>query len=268
MGSRAGLAPGGAWILGLPLVVFLLLPVLALVLAASPSELKAALQHPMMGSAAWLSLRTSAASLVIIVLAGTPLAWALARTRRPWGRAVETLVELPIVIPPAVVGVGLLQAYGRSGLVGSWLDGVGLSLSFTAWAVVMAQVVVAAPFYVQSATAGFRKVDDDLLLVAQTLGASRWGAFVKVALPAALPAVAGGLALAWARAVGEFGATLLFAGNLPERTQTMPLAIYSALEVDLGLARALALVLGGAAFALLLLLRLVPGLRRRREDAP
>lgn len=268
MASDRGPVGASGWVLGVPLVLFLVVPVLALVLASSPAELWAALRHPMVASAAWLSARTSLVSLAIIAAAGTPLAWALARSERPWARVVETIVELPIIIPPAVVGVGLLQAYGRGGLLGPWLGEVGVSLPFTAWAVVAAQVVVAAPFYVQSASAGFRKVDDDLMLVAQTLGASPWGAFVRVAVPTALPGIVGGLALAWARAVGEFGATLLFAGNLSGQTQTMPLAIYSALEVDLGLARALALVLGGVAFAVLLGLRLAPALRGRREGGP
>jgi molybdate transport system permease protein len=140
-------------------------------------------------------------------------------------------------------------------------------LSFTVWAVVTAQVVVSAPFYIQSAAAGFRKVDDDQLLVAQTLGATPGKAFLRIAVPTALPALMSGAALCWARALGEFGATLLFAGNLPGQTQTMPLAIYSAMEQDLELARALALILAIFAFAMLLLLRLIPAWRRQRIEA-
>ena len=259
-GSRV-VQPG--LLLGLPLLAFLFLPVMALLLASSPDEISAALSHPMMSAAVLLSLRTTLLSLAIILVTGTPLAWWLARSRGRVVSMMETLVDLPIVIPPAVIGVGLLQAYGREGLLGSWLEALGVTLSFSSGAVVVAQVVVASPFFVQSAVAGFRKVDGDLLLVAQTLGASPLQAFLRVAIPSALPALMSGAALCWARALGEFGATLLFAGNMPGRTQTMPLAIYSALEVDLALARALALVLGGAAFAVLLLLRWIPALRRR-----
>lgn len=243
----------GSWLFGLPLALALLLPIVALATASSLAELGDALAHPMMARAAWLSVRTSCLSLALIVAFGTPLSWRLSRSRRRSTRALEALLELPIVIPPAVLGVGLLAAYGRGGLLGT-------ELAFTSGAVVVAQVVVAAPFYVQAATAGFRKVDDDLLLVAQTLGANPTRAFLKVAVPAAMPSLAAGAALCWARALGEFGATLLFAGNLPGSTQTMPLAIYSALEVDIGLARGLALVLGGAAFVVLVSVRVLPGL--------
>jgi molybdate transport system permease protein len=176
--------------------------------------------------------------------------------------AVEALVEIPIVIPPAVVGIALLMTFGRSGVLGEWLAGLGWSLPFTSNAVIAAQIIVAAPFYIQSATAGFRKVDDDLVLVARTLGASPARAFVRIAVPSALPALISGMALAWARAVGEFGATLLFAGNMPGRTQTMPLAIYTALEADVKVAQAIAIVLGAAAFATLLLIRVAPRLAR------
>lgn len=253
-----------AWWLGVPLCLFLLLPIVALVVHTAPAELAAAVSHPMLVSAAWLSVRTSLLALAIIVIAGTPLAWWLARARtrrsRSLARLVATALELPIVIPPAVLGVALLHAYGQRGLLGGPLSALGLSVSFSTAAVVIAQIVVAAPFFVQSATAGFRKVDDDLLLVAQTLGVSPVRAIVRVALPLARPALITGAALAWARALGEFGATLLFAGSLPEKTQTMPLAIYAAMEVDIGLARALALVLGALAFAILLGLRLWTGL--------
>jgi molybdate transport system permease protein len=249
-------------ILGAGLLALLVVPFLALALASTPAELLAGLRHPLVGPALWLSLRTTAISLAIIVLAGTPLAWYLARSRARWVPAVEALVEIPIVIPPAVVGIALLMTFGRSGVLGEWLAGLGWSLPFTSNAVIAAQIIVAAPFYIQSATAGFRKVDDDLVLVARTLGASPARAFVRIAVPSALPALISGMALAWARAVGEFGATLLFAGNMPGRTQTMPLAIYTALEADVRVAQAIAVVLGAAAFATLLLIRVAPRLAR------
>jgi molybdate transport system permease protein len=242
-------APGIA--LGLGLLVCLLLPVAALGLASSPGELVAAFDHPLVLPALGLSAWTSTVALFVVVITGTPLAWMLARARGWWARVIETAVELPIVIPPAVVGIALLLVFGRQGL----LSGLGLGLPFTPAAVVVAQVVVAAPFYVQSAAAGFRAIDDDLLLVARTLGASPRRAVLRVAVPLALPALINGAALCWARALGEFGATLLFAGSFPGRTQTMPLAIYAALEADVRVATAIALVLALVAFATLLTAR-------------
>jgi molybdate transport system permease protein len=202
-----------------------------------------------------LSLETTTISLIAIVLLGTPLAWSIARGGGRGRRWVETMVELPVVIPPAVVGVALLAAFGRTGLFGEALADAGLGLTFTAGAVVLAQVVVAAPFYVQTAAAAFRAVDEDLLVVARTLGATPASAFLRVAVPVALPGIVNGAGLAWARALGEFGATLLFAGNLPGRTQTLPLAIYTAMESDIDAARALSVVLVVVALALLVLLR-------------
>lgn len=247
--SRLRAAPG--IVLGVGLLLVLVLPVAALGLASSPGELWAALRHPLVPAALWLSAWTSATALLLVIVTGTPLAWMLARARGPWARVIETAVELPIVIPPAVVGIALLLVFGRQGLLG----GFHLALPFTPAAVVLAQVVVAAPFYVQSAATGFRGVDDDLLLVARTLGASPRRAFLRVAVPLALPALINGAALCWARALGEFGATLLFAGSFPGRTQTMPLAIYAALETDVRVATAIALVLALVAFAMLLLAR-------------
>jgi molybdate transport system permease protein len=167
-------------------------------------------------------------------------------------------VDLPIVVPPAVVGIALLLTFGRSGLLGAPLTALGIQIPFTTIAVVLAQVVVSAPFYVQAAAAAFRRVDPDLLIVARSLGQRPRGAFFGVALPLALPGLMGGAALAWARALGEFGATLLFAGNLPGITQTMPLAIYAALEVDVRVAVALSLALAAVSVLLLLALRAAP----------
>jgi len=251
------------------LVGLLVLPFAALALASSPSDLVEGLRHPLFGPALWLSARTTVVSLAIVVGLGTPLAWWLATSPRRRRRAVEMAVDLPIVVPPAVVGIALLATFGRQGLLGPVLEAAGVSVPFSTAAVILAQVVVAAPFYVQAATAAFREVDLDLLLVARTLGASRLGAFGRVAVPVALPGLLGGAALAWARAIGEFGATLLFAGNLPGRTQTMPLAIYGALEVDVRVAISLSLVLALIAALLLLALRVLPArlLRRRAREA-
>lgn len=244
--------------LGLVLVVLLLLPIVALLSSSSPAELAAGTRHRLFWPALGLSIRTSLVSLGIVVATGTPLAWWLASASPRRTRVVEILVDLPIVIPPAVMGVALLQTFGRAGLLGPPLESLGLSIPFTTSAVVVAQVVVSSPFYVQAAATAFRRVDPDLLLVARTLGASPTGAFLRVAVPVALPGLLGGAALSWARSLGEFGATLLFAGNLSGTTQTMPLAIYSALESDVRAALAISLILAGVALVLLFALRVGP----------
>lgn len=233
----------GAAGLGGALLVLLALPLVGLLGRLSPDALARGLSDPRLPAALGLSLGTTALAVTAVVLTGTPLAWWLATSARRRARAVEALVALPIVVPPAVIGVALLAALGRRGLFGPALEAVGLSLAFRTSAVVLAQAVVAAPFFVQAATNAFREVDVDLMLVARTLGASPMQAFLRVALPVARRGLLGGVGLAAARALGEFGATLLFAGNLPGRTQTMPLAIYSALETDVEVAVVLSLVL-------------------------
>ena len=250
---------------GVMFALFLVTPVAALLLTSSPSEVARGLAHPVVLPALWLSLTTTTASLVLIVVGGTPLAWWLARHEHRAARWLHTLVQLPIVIPPAVSGIALLFAFGRRGLFGPALDAAGLSVAFTTAAVVMAQTFVGAPFYVQAATVAFRQIDASLLAVASTLGASPARVFFRVALPLAAPSLIAGGAMSWARGLGEFGATLMFAGNLGGRTQTLPLAIYTALEADLGAARALSVLLIVVAFGLLMVLRRwarvrVPGL--------
>jgi molybdate transport system permease protein len=241
-----------------PILVLLVLPLVALLVASSPADLAAGTRSPLFGPALWLSARTTTLSLLLVLVAGTPLAWWLATGSGRSSRLVEGIVDLPIVVPPAVVGIALLETFGRRGLLGPSLGALGIQIPFTTVAVVLAQVVVSAPFYVQAAAAAFRRVDADLLIVARTLGQSSRGAFLRVAVPIALPGLIGGAALAWARALGEFGATLLFAGNLPGTTQTMPLAIYMALESDVRVAVALSLVLAAVSVFLLFALRLVP----------
>jgi molybdate transport system permease protein len=244
------------------LVALLALPTLSLFVTAPPGELLAGFRHPVAAPALLLSLVTTLLSLALVVGLGTPLAWWLARARGGLGRAVETVVALPVVIPPAVAGLALLLTFGRRGLLGPALGGLGWALSFTTTAVVLAQVFVSAPFYVQGATAAFRGLDANLLVVARSLGASPARAFFRIALPLARPGLVAGAAMSWARALGEFGATLMFAGNLPGKTQTLPLAIYTALESDLRAAQALSVLLVLVAFALLLVLR------ARRPGAP
>jgi molybdate transport system permease protein len=247
-----------AVLLGFTLVLLLSLPLAALALSASPDDLRTGVASPLFAPALALSLRTTFVSLVVTVLTGTPLAWWLATSSSRTARAVEVVVDLPIVIPPAVIGVALLQTFGRRGLLGPPLDALGVGVPFTERAVLLAQVVVSAPFFVQAAANAFRKVDLDILIVARTLGASPTRAFFRIAIPIARPGLVVGASLAWARALGEFGATLLFAGNLPGRTQTMPLAILSALESDVRVAIVFSLVLAALGTILLIGLRLAP----------
>jgi len=227
-------------------------PLLALALTSGPAELLAGLRHPLVWPALRISLLTTTCCLAAVVLLGTPLAWLLARRSSRWSRAIETIAQLPVVVPPAVAGVAMLLAFGRRGLLGDALDRMGLRIAFTPAAVVLAQIFVAAPFFLQAATVSFRGLDERLLLVARTLGARPARSFFRIALPLSAPGLVAGAAMAWARALGEFGATLMFAGNLSGRTQTLPLAIYSALEDDLRAARALSLLLVAVALALLL----------------
>lgn len=236
-------------------LAFILIPLLALVATTTPTELLNSLKDPLVWPAVRISLVTSAVSFLITLIFGTPLSWVLARSRSGWTRALESLLELPIVVPPAVIGVALLMAYGRQGWLGGFFESIGWSPGFSLTAVIFAQLVVAAPYFIQSATAAFRQVDDELLVVARTLGASPIRAFGRVAVPLALPGLLNGAALMWARALGEFGATLFFAGNLTGHTQTMPLAIYTALESDLRVAQAMAVLLVAAAILLLGALR-------------
>jgi len=242
------------------LVAFLLLPIVALVVTLRWADFLEGLHNPLLGPALRLSLVTTGSSLTIVVVLGTMLAYWIARHPGPLSRWMEAVSQLPAVIPPAVAGVGLLLAFGRRGLLGSWLAAHGIGLAFTTPAVVMAEAFVSAPFFVQAAIASFRRLDDNLLVVARTLGASPFRVFLRVALPLAGPGLFAGAAMSWARSLGEFGATLLFAGNLTGRTQTLPLAVYTAMESDLRAAQALSLVMVAFAFAVLLLLRrIAPG---------
>jgi len=237
------------------LLLLVLLPIAGLLFTSSPGRLLRGLADPLVAPAIRLTIVTTIASLGLIVLCGTPLAWVIARRRTRLWRVLETVIQLPVVLPPAVAGVALLLAFGRRGLLGPSLAVFGVGLPFSTAAVVLAQSFVAAPFYVQAAVAAFRQLDADLVLVARTLGASWPRVFFTVAVPLSWPALAGGGALSWARALGEFGATLMFAGNLTGRTQTLPLTIYTALESDLQTAQSLSIVLVAVAFALLVAIR-------------
>jgi len=205
-----------------------------------------------------LSLVTSFASTLGVVVLGMPLAWLLATRRFRGRRVLEVIVDLPMVLPPTVAGLALLLALGRSGLAGRVLSAFGVTLPFTTAAVVVAQIFMAAPFFIAPVRAGLASVERRYLDAAATLGADEAHAFFRVMLPLAFPSLLAGVAMSWARALGEFGATITFAGNLPGVTQTMPLAVYMALQTDLEAAVALAVLLLIFSAALLVGLRLTP----------
>lgn len=211
--------------------------------------------------ALWLSLWTSTITVLIAILFGTPVAYALSRLNFPGKAVVDALIDLPIVLPPTVAGVALLTAFGRRGLLGEPIDNwTGFTFGFSTTAVIMAQLLVSAPFYVRAARSGFDTVDRQYERVAYTLGASRTRAFAGIVLPQCWPALLAGVVLCWARSMGELGATLIFAGNLEGKTQTMPLAIIEAFEgSSLGLdgAVALSLILLAVALSVLILFRVV-----------
>ena len=232
-------------------ILFLVLPVAALLLRTDPLRLVERLGEPLVLSALRLSLVTSVASSLVVVALGLPVALLLAMHSFPGKRLLETLVALPMVLPPTVAGLGLLLAFGRAGLIGDALDGFGITVPFTTLAVVLAQVFVGLPFFITAATAGFREVDPRFLDAAASLRAGPVYSAFRVLIPLSLPSLFAGAAMGWARALGEFGATITFAGNLPGRTQTMPLAVYLSLETDLDSAVALAVILLAVSFAVL-----------------
>ena len=236
--------------------LFIGLPVVAILARALPGGLLAALGRPLVLDALRLTALTTLSTLGLAIVLGTPTAYLLARRDFPGRSLLDSLIELPMVLPPAVAGVGLLMAFGRRGLLGPSLEALGLTLSFSTAAVVLAQLFVAGPFYVRAARAGFLAVDRELETVARTLGVSDWATFCRVTVPLAFPGLLGGAVTCWARALGEFGATIMFAGSFPGRTQTMPLAIYAALESDLEAALVLAAIMVVISFAVLVVLRL------------
>lgn len=241
------------------LLAFLTLPLVAVFVDVPPGDLVGALDDPAARDALWLSLQTSVTAVALIVLVGTPAAWFLA-TRRFRGRAVLiTLVELPLVVPPAVAGIGLLAALGPAGLLGGTLEDAGVRLVLERAGVVVALAFVASPFYVRQAIAAFEAVEPRLLEAARTLGAGERRTFLTVAVPVARSGLVAGGALAWGRALGEFGATLMFAGSFRGVTQTAPLAIYERFATDFTGALALSAVLIAASAGLLLATKLAAG---------
>ena len=240
-------------------IAFLTLPVVAIFLDAGPGALLSSLGEQSAREALWLSLQTTSIALAVILLVGTPAAYLLA-TRSFRGRAlVVTLVELPLVLPPAVAGIALLAAVGPAGILGETVDALGIRLALETAGVVLALTFVASPFYLRQAQAAFAAVDPTLLDASRTLGASEARSFLRVMVPSALPGLVAGAALALGRALGEFGATLMFAGSLQGVTQTVPLAVYDRFGTDFDAALALSAVLVAVSVGILLAVKLVGG---------
>ena len=242
-------------IASLPALLFLLLPLVALVARVSPVGVLANVVDPEVAQAIWLSLTTSVATMMIAVLVGTPLAFLLARRRFAGRTLIDTLIDLPMVLPPSVAGIALLVAFGRRGLLGQYFADYGVSLAFTQIAVVLAQVFVAAPYYIRAASAGFAHIEHELEQAAALDGASGREVFRYITLPLAAHSLAAGAIMTWARALGEFGATIIFAGNFPGRTQTMPLAIYIGFELNLNVALTLSVILLAVSFGVLFVMK-------------
>ena len=252
----------GLLVASVPLLLFLVAPLVSLFMRVAPTTFLTSLTTPAVLRAMTLSTITSCITVCLTLAAGTPVAYLLAR-RHFRGRALlDTLIDLPMVLPPAVAGIALLLAFGPRGLLGSFTAAWGLDLAFTSLAVVLAQTFVAAPFYIKTATSAFVNIDRALEQAAQVNGATSTQVFRLITLPLAGPLRAAGTIMTWARAVGEFGATLFFAGNYPGRTQTMPLAIFVGFESNFDVALTLAVVLVIGAFGALCGVKLI--LRWRR----
>ena len=256
-GRRA--VPGGLLgsLAALAACLFLALPVAVLLLRAlaAASTVDADAVRAVLDALA-LSLVTTAVSLVLVVAFGLPLAWRLARRPPRASTLVEAIVDLPMILPPSVAGLALLLVFGRRGLLGDELAFFGLSIPFTTLAVVLAQTFVSAPFFIRSARAGIRAVDRDLEDVSRVDGATENDVARHVTIPLAASALSAGLVMAWARALGEFGATIMFAGNIAGRTQTLPLLVYSEFQGSLDAALVAAAILVVAAFGVLVAARL------------
>jgi len=250
------------------LLTFLALPIVALITQAPLGDIPHLLGEHQVRQALAVTLRTNAIANVIFLGLGTPAAYFVA-TRRFRGRAlVLTLVELPLVLPPAVAGIGLLAAFGAGGLFGADLQNAGVVLPFTQWAVILAILFVASPFYVRSAIAAFEAVDPTLTDAARTLGASRARTFARIALPLAAGGLGAGWVLAFARGIGEFGATIIFAGNVQGQTQTLTLAIYEQLDNDFDVALAISILLVVLSAGVLLSYKLLSAWKSSAPTSP
>lgn len=242
------------------MAISLILPLVGLVWRALMLPGTAVLDQSSIGTAVWLSLSTTAVSVLLIILLGSPLAYYLARYPVPFKRLLSIFIELPIVMPPVVAGLGLLAVFGRRGLIGLPLAELGVTITFSGTAVVLAQVFVASPFYIRAAQSRFAALPREYEDAAAVDGANRWQIFWHIMLPLSRNGLLAGLILSWARALGEFGATILFAGNLQGTTQTMPLLVYASLERDLRITFITALILLGLAIVAFGLTRWLTGL--------
>ena len=246
---------------------FLLIPVLALFLQIPIGELVDQLGNEVVVDALVVTAKTNAIAFGLTILVGTPAAYLLGRRRFPGRNLVITAIELPLVLPPAVAGIGLLAAFGRFGLLGEQFEALGISIGFTQTAVVLAILFVAGPFYLRQAIATFESLDDDLILAARTLGSGPGRAFWRIALPLAASGLSAGAALSLARGIGEFGATIMFAGSLQGVTQTVTLAIYDELAVDFNVALAIGALLVVISAVVLLSLKLILSWRSSRSTS-
>lgn len=246
-------------VFSLPMLLFVLLPLVSLVIRIHPSTLMTYLTDSNVLRAVVLSITTSSISTLLAVLVGTPLGYFLGRTSFRGRATIETIMELPMVLPPAVAGMALLMAFGRYGVIGAHLSKMGISLAFSQTAVVLAQLFVAAPFYIKSSITAFSKIERTIEEAAAIDGAAPLRVFRHVTLPLAWPVLFGGAVMTWARALGEFGATIIFAGNFPGRTQTMPLAIYVGFELEPGVALTLAVILLAVSSGVLALIKSILG---------
>jgi molybdate transport system permease protein len=245
-----------AWkTLTLPFMLFLIIPFIALFSNITTTTFWNNLESQQVLQAMQLSLMTSISTVVLTIVFGTPVAYLISRRRTPFVRFIDTLIDLPTVLPPAVAGVALLMAFGRRGLIGAWLSSIGVTIPFTPLAVIMAQMFVAAPFYIKAVTIGFIEVDCELRKAAAMDGANRWHTFRYVMVPISWKSILSGSVMTWARALGEFGATIIFAGNFPGRTQTMPLAIYIGFETDMNVAITLSVILVCFSFLIIVLVK-------------
>lgn len=234
---------------------FIALPIIALFLKSPLDTTLLSMRDPMALDALRLSLTTSALTTTVVVIFGTPIAYVSARFHYFGKEIADSLIDLPVIMPPAVAGIALLMAFGRMGIVGHYLNAFGFSVAFTTLAVIMAQVFVSSPFYIRQARTSFEDVDISFENAARTLGAGRVYTFFHVILPIAMNGLISGAIMAFARSLGEFGATIMFAGNFQGRTQTMPLAIYTAMQGDLDVSLCLSIILVAISFMVIILVR-------------
>jgi molybdate transport system permease protein len=246
----------GYWkLLALPLLLFIVIPLSALFLRTTFTDFFATLNQKQVIQAVSLSFISSVSATAVTLIAGTPVAYLLAQRPFRFHQIVDTIIDLPTVLPPSVAGVALLMAFGRRGLFGPLLTAIGINIPFTFGAVILAQIFVAAPFFVKAAAIGFAGIDPELKQAAALDGANRLQIFRYVTLPLSWMALVSGAVMTWARAVGEFGATILFAGNFQGKTQTMPLAIYVGFETDLNVALTLSIILVCFSFLTLIIVK-------------